>query len=98
MSAIVDPTTRVSLIAGTSYNNFQIPNDPGQPIGQSGVPVTNAFGATSFNSAPLNENQVEKTQFACCRCRNRSTASTGNCPISPVTTNCASRQIRSAIS
>jgi outer membrane receptor protein involved in Fe transport len=64
MSAIVDPTTRVSLIAGTSYNNFQIPNNPGQPIGQSGVPVTNAFGVTNFNSAALNENQVEKTQFA----------------------------------
>ena len=26
----VDPTTRVSLIAGTSYNNFQIPNVPGR--------------------------------------------------------------------
>jgi outer membrane receptor protein involved in Fe transport len=64
MSAIVDPTTRVSLIAGTSYNNFQIPNVPGAPIGQSAVPVTNAFGATNFNSAQLNENQVEKTQFA----------------------------------
>ena len=64
MSAIVDPTTRVSLIAGTSYNNFQIPNVPGAPIGMSGVPVTNAFGATSFDSAQLNENQFEKTQFA----------------------------------
>jgi len=64
MSAIVDPATRVSLIAGTSYNNFQIPNNPGQPIGQSGVPVTNAFGVTNFNSAALNENQVEKTEFA----------------------------------
>jgi outer membrane receptor protein involved in Fe transport len=64
MSAIVDPTTRVSLIAGTAYNNFQIPNVPGAPIGQSGVPVTNAFGATSFNSAALNENQIEKTEFS----------------------------------
>jgi outer membrane receptor protein involved in Fe transport len=64
MSAIVDPTTRVSLIAGTAYNNFQIPNVPGAPIGQSGVPVTNAFGATSFNSAQLNENQIEKTEFS----------------------------------
>ncbi len=63
MSAFVDPTTRVSLIAGTSVNNFQIPNNPGQPIGQNGF-VTNAFGATSFNSALLNENQVETTQFA----------------------------------
>src|SRR6185437_1663087 len=33
MSAIVDPTTRVSLIAGTAFNNFQIPNVPGQPVG-----------------------------------------------------------------
>ncbi|MDR3486928.1 MAG: TonB-dependent receptor [Bradyrhizobium sp.] len=64
MSAFVDPTTRVSLIAGTSINNFQIPDNPGQPIGQSAVPVTNAFGATSFNSALLNENQTETTHFA----------------------------------
>jgi outer membrane receptor protein involved in Fe transport len=62
MSAFVDPTTRVSLIAGTAINNFQIPNVPGAPIGQNGF-VTNAFGVTSFNSATLNENQVEKTQF-----------------------------------
>ena len=64
MSAFVDPTTRVSLIAGTAYNNFQIPNVPGAQIGQSAVPVTNAFGVTSFNSAALNETQVEKTEFS----------------------------------
>jgi outer membrane receptor protein involved in Fe transport len=64
MSAFVDPTTRISLIAGTATNNFQIPNVPGQPIGQSAVPVTNAFGVTSFNSALLNENQTETTHFA----------------------------------
>jgi outer membrane receptor protein involved in Fe transport len=64
MSAFVDPTTRVSLIAGTSNNNFQIPNNPGQPVGQNGnPPVTNAFGSTSFNSALLNENQWEVTHF-----------------------------------
>src|ERR1700719_1757075 len=63
MSAIVDPTTRVSLIAGTAINNFQIPNVPGAPIGQNGF-VTNAFGVTSFNSAALNENQVERTHFS----------------------------------
>jgi len=62
MSAFVNPTTRVSLIAGTSNNDFQIPNRPGQPIGQNGF-VTNAFGVTSFNSALLNENQWELTHF-----------------------------------
>ena len=63
MSAFIDPTTRVSLIAGTSNNKFQIPDVPGKPIGQSAVPVTSAFGATNFNSAQLNENQAEFTQF-----------------------------------
>jgi outer membrane receptor protein involved in Fe transport len=63
LSAFVDPTTRVSLIAGTANNDFQIPDVSGKPIGQSAVPVTNAFGATSFNSALLNERQSEFTQF-----------------------------------
>jgi outer membrane receptor protein involved in Fe transport len=64
MSAFVDPTTRVSLIAGTSNNNFQIPNIPGQPVGMNGnPPVTNAFGITNFDSALLNENQWETTHF-----------------------------------
>ena len=65
MSTFVDPTLRVSLISGTSYNAFQIPNTPGQPVGLNGnPPVTSAFGITSFNSANLNENQTEFTQYA----------------------------------
>ncbi len=65
MSAYVDPSTRVSLIAGTAYNNFQIPNNPGQPVGVTGSPpVTNVNGITNFNSAALNENQIEKTQYS----------------------------------
>jgi TonB dependent receptor len=64
MSTFVDPATRLSLIAGTSTNWFQIPNVPGQPIGAMGnPPVTSAFGVTNFNSAQLNENQYEDTQF-----------------------------------
>jgi outer membrane receptor protein involved in Fe transport len=64
MSAFINPTTRVSLIAGTSNNNFQIPNTPGQPVGQNGnPPVTSAFGITDFDSARLNENQWETTHF-----------------------------------
>jgi outer membrane receptor protein involved in Fe transport len=57
MSAFVDPTTRVSLIAGTSNNDFQVPNNPGQS------PITSAFPNSNFNSALLNENQTEFTQF-----------------------------------
>jgi outer membrane receptor protein involved in Fe transport/opacity protein-like surface antigen len=64
MSAFVDPVTRVSLIAGTATSWFQIPDVPGQPVGFAGnPPVTSAFGITNFNSALLNENQYEDTQF-----------------------------------
>ena len=64
MSAFIDPTTRLSLITGTSYNTFQIPNTPGQAVGMNGnPPVNSAFGVTTFNSALLNENQREFTQF-----------------------------------
>jgi outer membrane receptor protein involved in Fe transport/opacity protein-like surface antigen len=65
ISSIIDPTTRLSLIAGTSTSTFQIPNVPGQPVGFAGnPPVSSAFGISSFNSALLNENQYEDTQYA----------------------------------
>jgi outer membrane receptor protein involved in Fe transport len=64
MSAFIDPTTRLSMIAGTANSAFQIPNVPGQPVGQMGnPPVSNAFGITNFNSTLLNETQTEDTQF-----------------------------------
>jgi len=64
MSTFVDPATRLSLIAGTATSTFQIPNVPGAPVGALGnPPVTSAFGITNFNSAQLNENQYEDTQF-----------------------------------
>jgi outer membrane receptor protein involved in Fe transport len=64
MSTFVDPYTRLTLMAGTATNAFQIPNVPGQPLGQTGnPPVTSVNGITTFNSAALNENQVEDTQF-----------------------------------
>jgi TonB dependent receptor len=63
LSTFVDPNTRLSLIAGTFTGTFQIPNNPGQSaIGNP--PVTSAFGITSFNSALLNESQMEDTQYA----------------------------------
>ena len=46
VSGIVDPTTRVSLILGTSRSQFQIPNNPGQSPGL-GLTVN---GTTDFNS------------------------------------------------
>jgi hypothetical protein len=48
MSAFVDPTTRVSVIEGTSVNNFQIPDRPGQ-LGVAPV-------ITSFRSGTIRAN------------------------------------------
>ena len=61
ISAFVDPWTRVSLIAGTAINNFQIPNVPGAPL--NGTVTPPVFGASTFNSAQLNENQFEQTEY-----------------------------------
>ncbi len=64
MSTFIDPSTRLTLIAGTANNSFQIPNVPGKPVGQMGnPPITDAYGITSFDSSQLNENQTEFTQF-----------------------------------
>ena len=60
MSTFIDPATRLSLITGTAYNTFQIPNNPGQPINPIVAP---AFGFGSFDSSVLNENQTEFTQY-----------------------------------
>ena len=58
VSAIIDPSTRISLILGGFDGDFQIPNNPGQPT--LGFTVN---GVSSFNSATLNETQHESTQF-----------------------------------
>jgi hypothetical protein len=64
MSTFVDPVTRLTLIAGTSTSTFQIPDVLGAPVGTMGnPPVTSVNGITTFNSAQLNENQYEDTQF-----------------------------------
>ena len=60
VSGIVDPTTRISLTAGTSNSTFKIPNNPGQSP-SLGLAVN---GVTDFNSSSLNERQREQTQFA----------------------------------
>jgi len=61
---IIDPQSRVALIAGTSDQRFQIPNlVGGEPT--LGLSVGNPTGApNTFPSQDLNENQAENTQFA----------------------------------
>jgi outer membrane receptor protein involved in Fe transport len=59
ISGIIDPTTRLSAIFGTSRSQLQIPNNPGQTPGL-GLTVN---GQTSFDSSLLNENQREITHY-----------------------------------
>ena len=59
VSGIIDPDTRISVILGGFDGQFQIPNNPGQPT--LGFAVN---GVSDFNSANLNENQRERTDFA----------------------------------
>ena len=58
---IIDETSRVSLIAGTSDNRFQIPDVSGGENGGLGLSVN---GVSDYASQDLNENQREQTQYA----------------------------------
>ncbi len=60
ISGLIDPDTRVSLIAGFSNDFFQIPNNPGQ-IPSLGL---SADGASTFDSTSLTQHQREITDFA----------------------------------
>jgi outer membrane receptor protein involved in Fe transport len=55
---ILDSNTRVTAILGTSHDNFQIPNNPGQATGFT------VNGNSTFDSTDLNENQREITDYA----------------------------------
>ncbi|SAL53071.1 TonB-dependent siderophore receptor [Caballeronia udeis] len=58
MSYIINPLTRVSLMFGTTSNQFEIPNTPGLPT------AFTLNGSTTFDSSKLNETQSELNQFA----------------------------------
>jgi outer membrane receptor protein involved in Fe transport len=60
-STQIDSATRISAIFGNSSNRYQIPNNPGQGFAPG---VTTAFGVGTFDSANLNEHQVEQNNFA----------------------------------
>jgi hypothetical protein len=60
---IIDPNDRVSVMLGEFNGLFQIPNNPGQST-FPGITAINGIPATTFNSANLNELQIEGSQFA----------------------------------
>jgi outer membrane receptor for ferrienterochelin and colicins len=60
LDKIIDPSSRVSVILGTSDQTFQIPDVSGGLNGGLGF---NVGGQTNFPSQNLNENQHETTQY-----------------------------------
>jgi outer membrane receptor protein involved in Fe transport len=72
-SYIIDPSSRLTLMASASYSDFQVPNVPG--VGSGSPSPTNATYASAmtadgllpsgtFNSADLNENQNEQNYYS----------------------------------
>jgi len=56
-SDIIDETSRVTLLVGANHSDFEIPNNPGQK------PAFNDMGRSTFNSAKLDENQSEDSEY-----------------------------------
>ena len=57
VSTLLNPNTRLSWISGSTINQFQIPNSPGQN------PAFTPFGVQTFNSSLLNERQFEQNYY-----------------------------------
>ena len=64
-SYILDDTSRVSVMLSASYGNFEIPNTPGLPVGTApgGDPWNSTQGPATFDSAALNEQQLEQNYY-----------------------------------
>jgi len=65
-SYILDPTSRLTMMASASYSDYQIPNTPGLAVGTApgGNPWNSTAGPATFNSADLNENQNEQNYYS----------------------------------
>ncbi|TCG05898.1 TonB-dependent receptor [Paraburkholderia steynii] len=58
LSYLINPLTRVSVLFGTTSNQFEIPNTPGLPTNFT------LNGNSTFDSSQLNETQSELNNFA----------------------------------
>jgi outer membrane receptor protein involved in Fe transport len=57
LSYVIDDTSRLSFFSGVSYQDYQIPDNPGQ------IPAFDYEGTTNFNSSLLNENQHQQNSY-----------------------------------
>ena len=56
VSTLLNDSTRLSVISGASYSQYQIPNNPNQmPLGD--------FGPANYDSSTLNEREVDQYYF-----------------------------------
>ncbi|MDE3098695.1 MAG: TonB-dependent receptor [Verrucomicrobiota bacterium] len=65
-SRILSDTSRISVMGGASYSDFQVPNTPGLPPGTSpdgSTQWSSQMSTTNFDSANLNENQNEQNYY-----------------------------------
>ena len=62
VSHVLDNSSRLSLMAGASDSDFQLPNTPGLDPGTS--PNGNQWLPGAFDSTVLNENQKERNYYA----------------------------------
>lgn len=58
VSYVIDPRTRISVMFGTTSNQFQLPNTPGLSTHYT------LLGQDDFNSSTLNDTQSERNHFA----------------------------------
>jgi outer membrane receptor protein involved in Fe transport len=58
LSYVIDDISRFSFFGGSSYQDYQIPDNPGQ------TPAYHDEGVTDFNSSLLNENQHQQNSYA----------------------------------
>jgi len=57
-SYLIDDTSRFTFFGGASYQDYQIPDNPGQ------LPAFDDQGTTNFSSSLLNENQHQQNSYA----------------------------------
>jgi outer membrane receptor protein involved in Fe transport len=63
VSYLLNPTTKLSLMFGSYDGRFQIPNNPGQTPDPNGLGMLGQMGLTGYNSATLNDQQMETNRF-----------------------------------
>ncbi|MGO9363766.1 MAG: TonB-dependent receptor domain-containing protein [Rhodomicrobium sp.] len=63
VSTVLPNNSRWTMITGASDGQYQIPNNPGQPVNYYYTPPTGPT-LTNFDSSKLNENQIEQNYYA----------------------------------